>query len=233
MKLGQTLEGEGFTDTMDDVEFFPAPTPPAKDKTKIPAKAKKSTSTSTSTTGKKTSTKVVTGSDSLIPPEKKWCYHSGYKVVVRVGEVTFGGAAGSRVHSGCAVLVVDMAGGAAKWIDNNCSFPAKYESLRAFMPVPTPRIEIDWQDRGAPPMDRGFFEALPHMVGKGHVIINCHGGHGRTGTALAALLIIHHKMSAVDAIHLVRVLHCEQAVESKEQVQWRCDLAGLGEKVKA
>ena len=164
------------------------------------------------------------------------CTHDGEKAVLRVGNVTFGGAAGSKVTAGTAVLLVDMAGNASKHVETQqarkCTFPGKFEVLREFVvvpPTPPPRIEVDWPDRGVPPLTRGFFEKLPEIVGSGHVIINCVGGHGRTGTALAALLIVHADVTAEAAITAVRKEHCSKSVESKEQVQWLCDLAGFGE----
>jgi protein-tyrosine phosphatase len=65
---------------------------------------------------------------------------------------------------------------------------------------------------------------------KGKIIINCMGGKGRTGTALAALWMAANKLSgvfieAVDAIELVRKNHCKSAVETKEQETYLAHLA--------
>lgn len=61
------------------------------------------------------------------------------------------------------------------------------------------------------------------------VHIGCIGGHGRTGTVLAALTRVIDP-SITDAIGYVRKHYCKKAVESQKQVdylmqQWGCDKA--------
>jgi hypothetical protein len=48
--------------------------------------------------------------------------------------------------------------------------------------------------------------------------IGCIGGHGRTGTILAAL--VHQMTGNKDAIAYVRANYCEKAVESTTQINW-------------
>lgn len=159
------------------------------------------------------------------------CAHKGDDVILQVGNVTFGGATGKSIPwSTPADLIVDCAGEARRF-DSSHKFPLKYNKLRSFVSDEIERIEISWSDGAAPPLQRKFFEELPKVVGRGHVVFNCIGGHGRTGTALAAMLIVHQKMSACEAIETVRKMHCENAIETNAQVQWLCDLAGLGERV--
>ena len=230
--------GEDITDPFHVSDTYPVPSKKIDRSSRLsvsratPVSSGRSTSSTHSSTSSTLSTSSKGYSGSLITPYKKWCQHDGTEVIVKVGNVTFGGAAGREVERGTAVLVVDMARDASRHSDvaRYCSFPTQFESLRECVVSGPPRIEIDWTDRGAPPLTKAFFEKLPKLVKKGHVIINCVGGHGRTGTALAALMIVHHKMSAEDAIKTVRKLHCEEAIESKEQVRWLCELAGLGEK---
>ncbi|HYF57055.1 MAG TPA: hypothetical protein VEA41_22585 [Salinarimonas sp.] len=158
------------------------------------------------------------------------CTHEGWDTVVEVGDVTFGGAAGKDIpRTTDAVLIVDCAGSARRFDRTGGQFPDKYAPLARHL-VGIPRIELPWDDMGPPPVTREFFAELPGLVGKGHVIVNCYGGHGRTGTALAALMLVHNPgMKAREAIEHIRNLHCEHAVESISQVQWLCDLAGHGE----
>src|SRR5262249_38953327 len=115
------------------------------------------------------------------------------------------------------------------------TLPDEYEALRQYLHQPPQRVYVDWPDGGAPPFEGDFLRELPELVLKatggkgGHVIINCVGGHGRTGTALAGLAILHNNMSAKEAVEHVRECHCKKAVETKVQVAWLCQLAGRGE----
>lgn len=55
---------------------------------------------------------------------------------------------------------------------------------------------------------------------KGRVIeIGCMGGHGRTGTTLACLLVLQG-MNPVEAIRGVQRRYCPEAVESVSQEQF-------------
>ena len=166
----------------------------------------------------------------------KRCDHDGQAAIVTVGDISFGGAAGREIDPTGVILVIDLAG-TAKWLDKrrDCSFPSGFEEMSRFVNAGPPRMAIDWPDQGVPPVRREFFEHLPDMVKKvypdgGHVVINCLGGHGRTGTALAALYVLHHKTSAEEAIDRVRALHCKESVESQAQITWLCELAGRGER---
>lgn len=55
------------------------------------------------------------------------------------------------------------------------------------------------------------------------VHVGCIGGHGRTGTLLAA---IAHTFGEHDAIAYVRSEHCRKAVETQEQVDFLVDWLG-------
>lgn len=50
------------------------------------------------------------------------------------------------------------------------------------------------------------------------VHIGCIGGHGRTGTVLAAL--VQHMLGIEDAITYVRTNYCKKAVETKDQIKF-------------
>jgi protein-tyrosine phosphatase len=57
------------------------------------------------------------------------------------------------------------------------------------------------------------------------VEIGCAGGHGRTGTTLAGLLVLQG-LSARSAIRRIRRAYCEEAIESREQEAFVRSLAG-------
>ena len=85
---------------------------------------------------------------------------------------------------------------------------------------PYPAVVIDWPDQGA--VGNGLLERIVDLCwskmrhGKA-VDIGCHGGHGRTGTLLAALIIKAEHISGEQAIKEVRVRYCKMAIETKTQ----------------
>ena len=54
----------------------------------------------------------------------------------------------------------------------------------------------------------------------GHVIVTCFGGHGRTGTCLASILIAHSARTAQSAIDFIREKHCDAAIETTAQEEY-------------
>lgn len=113
--------------------------------------------------------------------------------------------------------------------DKGFQFPKAYEVLRGHVMLPQrpPTIVLPWQDYGLPPVYMSFWGELIHALPKGKVVIACVGSHGRTGTALAALLITHQRMTADEAIGYVRTHHCEHAIESKGQEEYLRALARM------
>lgn len=95
---------------------------------------------------------------------------------------------------------------------------------------------IPWQDYGLPTVDFArVFEAIQtawDLSCEGKVVeVGCMGGHGRTGTILACLALLSDpEMTARQAIHHVRKVHCNEAIETNEQewfVAWfRAQLLG-------
>lgn len=88
---------------------------------------------------------------------------------------------------------------------------------------------IDWPDFGAPRDTDYTLETLEFILNKAgegkNVEVGCIGGHGRTGTALAAMLIMLGQDNADEAVKWVQTKYCEHAVESKSQEEWLWDLA--------
>lgn len=81
-------------------------------------------------------------------------------------------------------------------------------------------IMVPWPDFGTPRVKLSFWKALhEYIVEKGWytVCFHCQMGHGRTGTALAAMLIANEGYSAQDAVETLRSSYCDEAVESAEQ----------------
>ena len=94
--------------------------------------------------------------------------------------------------------------------------------LRKAMPKPTiPTIYVPWYDgRGLPlPTLQWVVQTILDEMEKGKMVeLGCGGGHGRTGTILACLLIEAEGLDPKDAIIQVKKRYCEEAVETISQV---------------
>jgi hypothetical protein len=88
-------------------------------------------------------------------------------------------------------------------------------------------IVLGWQDFGSPPVKASFWQAI-HAYAKSKkytdVCFHCQQGHGRTGTALAAMMIANVGVKAVDAITDIRSRYCKSAVESDSQLHYLLSL---------
>jgi len=79
-----------------------------------------------------------------------------------------------------------------------------------------------WPDLGVPREPKRFERAIGWLLRQAsdgnRVEIGCAGGHGRTGTTLAALLVLQG-MSPTRAVKQIRAQYCREAVETKAQIQ--------------
>lgn len=85
---------------------------------------------------------------------------------------------------------------------------------------PWPCEHVGWPDFGLPDDPAELLDALREFLDRAHegrvVELGCLGGHGRTGTALACLVVLcGHR--ADDAVRWVRINYCPQAIETAEQ----------------
>jgi protein-tyrosine phosphatase len=84
----------------------------------------------------------------------------------------------------------------------------------------TQLVIYPWPDLGIPRNPRRFKRALRWVLeqasGGRRVEVGCAGGHGRTGTTLAGLLVIQG-MNPREAVRRVRRSYCDEAIESREQ----------------
>ena len=78
---------------------------------------------------------------------------------------------------------------------------------------------LDWPDNGVAYFPLQFWlDLMAHIENKKlKLVAFCIGGHGRTGTALACMLIAGLGWNGTKAIEWVRNNHCKRAIESKEQ----------------
>lgn len=95
-------------------------------------------------------------------------------------------------------------------------------------------LKIDWADRKAPFLHPAFWPDLAKTL-EGDVVINCQGGHGRSGTALVCLMmVLNPEYGAADGIIHLRAVHCPRAIESAEQHKYIDEVADfLGRKADA
>ncbi len=80
---------------------------------------------------------------------------------------------------------------------------------------------VAWPDMGVIPADRlraVAADIAAHMEDGATVEIACLGGHGRTGTLLAALIANIEGCGATEAILAVRQRYCEHAIETPAQI---------------
>lgn len=81
---------------------------------------------------------------------------------------------------------------------------------------------LDWPDNGVAYFPLQFWlDVHGHITSKNlKMSINCVGGHGRTGTALACMLIVALGWGGEESIKWIRANYCDRAIESKEQERY-------------
>ena len=102
--------------------------------------------------------------------------------------------------------------------------PAAFLLALADGPLPEwPHRRIEWPDFGLPRDRKDALDALAEALRKARagelVEVACHGGRGRTGTAIAALAIMDG-VPAGDAVRWVRAHYHPKAVETPWQRRW-------------
>jgi len=170
-------------------------------------------------------TNASVGQSYLVHPR---CSHTGVEVVFSLTQtdhppLTFGGATGWTLEPWAADVILDcghvfpskpekfVTDGPKDWLDLN----------KLVVPTSTV-VRFDWPDQKAPGVGLSFWrkavDVLTQTLPKGgHIIACCIGGHGRTGTCLASILISHSTRTATSAIDFIREVHCTHAIESKAQ----------------
>lgn len=91
-------------------------------------------------------------------------------------------------------------------------------------------INLDWPDQGVVDLPREFWrDLLAYLKSeKKKLLIFCVGGHGRTGTGVASMLILHRKYGAQESIDWVQndENYCSEAIESQTQIKYIYIIAG-------
>jgi hypothetical protein len=156
------------------------------------------------------------------------CYHDGSEEVFLLPNgASVAGGAGKDVRAKFATLVLDLAGqvtfGAERKIVN--AGPPEFLKLNKYFPKPPRVVRIIWDDCQALEAPLKFWQDLVELIEPtDKVVVCCFGGHGRTGTALAAMMIATGWKPG-DAVDLIRKDYCDKAVETKSQVDYLIALA--------
>lgn len=174
-----------------------------------------------------------------VTPEPK-CSHEGTTPVVTLADTRIEVYAASKMWakeaSYLADFVIDC--GAHISSDTTSAFVKAKGTLRdgdreritglneLIMTVP-PVAQLDWPDQGIPAGGAAFWLGLVNILpDPGKVLVCCIGGHGRTGTCLASLLLVTNPgMTAKAVIDFVRAKHCKHAIETLAQERYLCALS--------
>lgn len=162
------------------------------------------------------------------------CRHTGEDLVFTNGAVSLyicdaQGARASRIDQ--FDLVIDGGGVLTDYTPK----PVVYGDtemtalLRPFEVQQVRRVlKVDWTDRSAPHLvPEAWIELAKHLPPR--VMTCCQGGHGRSGTALVALMMCLTDYDPLDAITHLRAAHCPRAIESKIQhdyLDWLAEVLG-------
>lgn len=156
--------------------------------------------------------------------------HGGAKPAFTVGKVTIWGAAGVHVDHVPPPLLAQIS-----FSYDIIEAPLKYnkgggklfrKATQFYHSIPElPCLYIDWHDRDEPPVPFKFWHHLvsdlKEQTVESNLILNCMGGHGRTGTALACLAYCANLVpEGEDAIEWLRAAYCKEAVESEVQIDY-------------
>lgn len=141
------------------------------------------------------------------------CYKSHKPLKIGNG-VIVGGACSSPVDEGCDVYVaLDAYGGF-------CPLPWNKEAIYVDFPI---------KDMHAPSNKKETIKLVQYLCNqlqKGKKVhVGCIGGHGRTGTIIAA--VVKMLLGEEDAITWVRKNYCKKAVESSAQVDFLHSVFGI------
>jgi hypothetical protein len=172
--------------------------------------------------------KMTTAKDPIGFTTYKRCEHDGTPVFKLPGGRTLGAGSGSGKYMKAQPdLLIDCAASRYSYTPpGNLFSGTPFEALSKHFMSYKHRIGLDWSDGGKPPFALPFWRDLVACTPEGaHIVCACYGGHGRTGTAMAAILIAHGS-DPTEAIKGVRQHHCSEAIETRVQVEYLYGLVG-------
>lgn len=145
-------------------------------------------------------------------------------LVVQIGNISYYGAGRSEAMDFDGDFVINLSG------VSNIMRTEGMKDLTDLIQYPFEEIMVPWPDFKLPKVEPEFWEAA-HQFSKDKgwtdVCVHCMGGHGRTGTALASLIIVNAGKSALEAVDIVRQNYCDMAIETLEQCMYLQQLDNL------
>jgi hypothetical protein len=89
-------------------------------------------------------------------------------------------------------------------------------------------IALNWPDRGTVSLPSGWWKDLLKHIQNKHLkmLVFCIGGHGRTGTAVASMLVVGLGWEPKKACEWVWKHYCDEAIETEKQVDYVYRMAG-------
>lgn len=89
-------------------------------------------------------------------------------------------------------------------------------------------ICLDWPDMGIVDLPKEFWLDLIKYFKKNNskVLMFCMGGHGRTGTAMATLMVLGLEYSPEKAVTWIRENYCNKAIETWNQLNYVYSMIG-------
>lgn len=154
----------------------------------------------------------------------KPCYHKGDDSVYTFSEggkdLYAASSHGLEERSGKWQLIIDLAHVIkSSWTKKFVETAGKWAGLNNFVwktaALPSEHLVLDWSDMQPPPVTLDFWLTLWELL-PSKTVICCFGGHGRTGTCLASLMIADG-VDYYQAVENVRVNHCKKAIETLGQ----------------
>ena len=135
-----------------------------------------------------------------------------------MGKQLYGGKVGDVELYGFD-LVIDCAGLPAEALSPFVKVvPKGFEELSALVKMPQV-MRLNWKDYSWPNIGIEFWmklwTLLPPMT-----LICCVGGHGRTGTCAAALMVASGGWKGDEAVKWVQKHYCKEAIETEGQQQY-------------
>lgn len=158
----------------------------------------------------------------------EWCKHDPVKPIFSTEKVKLyiADAIGARAYKSEFDLIIDCGKvftpyDATPYTTSSLSGDSdlvkalEHHSIWESNPLRT--LKINWNDREAPELLPAFWGDLAGRL-EGNIMIDCQGGHGRSGTALTCLMMaLNPEYGTKDAIIHLRAMHCPRAIESSEQ----------------